>query len=83
MLDPRPARTAWEVARLAGVLVPTVRGELDAAAAAFNDVVYGDRPPSAQIYRDLGGWADRIIAEARNADLAAAEDDATPVRSLM
>jgi Domain of unknown function (DUF4129) len=44
VLDPRPGRTADEVALDAGALVPAVAGELRAAAHVFDEVWFGGRP---------------------------------------
>jgi hypothetical protein len=44
VLDPRPGRTADEVAREAGVAVPTIAADLRAAAGTFDEVWYGGRP---------------------------------------
>lgn len=44
VLDPRPGRTADEVAAEAGHALPGLAGGLRAAAATFDEVVYGGRP---------------------------------------
>ena len=44
VLDPRPGRTADEVAREAGAAVPAIAGDLRAAAEIFDEVWYGGRP---------------------------------------
>lgn len=85
VLDARPARTAWEVARMAGRLVPTAQGPLNGSAAVFNDVMYGEVVATAEAYRQLCAWDTEIVAAARRADLvdagAASVDDLTPVRA--
>jgi Domain of unknown function (DUF4129) len=48
VLDPRPGRTADEVAREAGVAVPAIAGDLRAAARVFDEVWYGGRPATPQ-----------------------------------
>jgi hypothetical protein len=48
VIEPRPGRTADEVARDAGSIVPTVAADLHAAARIFDEVWYGGRPASAQ-----------------------------------
>lgn len=86
VLDVRPARTAWEVARLAGRQVPAVQPALDGAARVFNDVLYGDVVATEEAYRQLCGWDDEIVAAARSTDLVETEpvtpmaraDDLTP-----
>jgi len=44
VLDPRPGRTADELAREAGVELPNARTALIEAATAFDAVAYGGRP---------------------------------------
>ena len=51
LIEPRPGRTATEVARDAGTVAPTLRPALDAAAGTFSEVWYGGRPASAEDYR--------------------------------
>lgn len=48
VLDPRPGRTADEVAREAGAAVPTIADDLQAAAEVFDEVWYGARPATPQ-----------------------------------
>ena len=48
VLDPRPGRTADEVAREAGAAVPTIADDLRAAAEVFDEVWYGGRPATPQ-----------------------------------
>jgi Domain of unknown function (DUF4129) len=48
VLDPRPGRTADEVAQEAGTAVPTIAGDLRAAATTFDEVWYGGRPATPQ-----------------------------------
>lgn len=48
VLEPRPGRTADEVAREAGGAVPTVAPDLRTAASVFDEIWYGGRPASAQ-----------------------------------
>ncbi len=45
VLDPRPGRTAHEAAREAGARLPTLAGDLRAAAVLFDEVHYGGRRP--------------------------------------
>ena len=47
VLEHRPGRTADEVAREAGRLVPAVATDLDRAARLFDEVWYGGRPATA------------------------------------
>jgi hypothetical protein len=48
VLEPRPGRTADEVARDAGAAVPAIAGDLRAAAEIFDEVWYGGRPATTQ-----------------------------------
>jgi len=48
VLDPRPGRTADEVARDAGAAVPTIAADLRAAAGVFDEVWYGGRAATPQ-----------------------------------
>ena len=51
VLNPVPGRTATELAKDAGAVVPDLAGELLQAANAFNDVTYGERPGTEPAYR--------------------------------
>lgn len=62
VLEPRPGRTADEVAREAGISVPAVSGELSSAAGVFDEVWYGGRPATAQADAVLRRADDRIQA---------------------
>ena len=53
VLDPRPGRTADEVAAEAGRLVPVLGGPLRRAATTFDEVWYGGRSADAAAYRVL------------------------------
>ena len=48
VLEPRPGRTADEVASEAGAAVPAVAPDLRTAATVFDEVWYGGRPATAQ-----------------------------------
>lgn len=48
VLEPRPGRTADEVAREAGAVVPAVAPDLRTAAGVFDEVWYGGRTATAQ-----------------------------------
>lgn len=50
VLDPRPGRTADEVAREAGAAVPAVADDLRRAAVLFDEIWYGGRPAKASSY---------------------------------
>lgn len=51
MLNPIPGRTANELARDAGELLPAFDGQLRRAATVFNDVTYGEQPGTEPHYR--------------------------------
>ena len=51
LLNPVPGRTANELARDAGELLPAFSGELRRAAMVFNDVTYGEQPGTEPDYR--------------------------------
>jgi hypothetical protein len=53
VLDPRPGRTADEVAREAGAVVPEVSDDLVQAARLFDEVWYGGRPADPSGYAVL------------------------------
>ena len=66
VLEPRPGRTADEVADDAGALVPAVAGDLRTAASVFDEIWFGGRQANAR--------ADAIVRQAdenvRRAQLA-------------
>lgn len=51
VLRPAPGRTANELARDAGAILPHLAGELAEAATAFNDVTYGQQPGTPSAYQ--------------------------------
>jgi hypothetical protein len=53
LLDERSGRTADEAAADAGGLLPGCADELRHGAAAFDDVHYGGRSASAEVYQRL------------------------------
>ena len=53
MLNPVPGRTANELARDAGELLPDLRADLRRAATVFNDVTYGEQPGTEADYREV------------------------------
>lgn len=50
VLDERPGRTAYEAVADAGRVVPALREPLQPAALMFTEVVYGNRPGTAERY---------------------------------
>jgi hypothetical protein len=70
VLEPRPGRTADEVARDAGTSVPAVAGDLRTAAGVFGEIWYGGRPATAQAEALIRQADERI----RDAQLVVAAD---------
>lgn len=64
VLDPRPGRTAFEVAREAGSLVPTLAEALRRGANTFDEIWYGGRTADAASYAVLVDL-DRTVTSAR------------------
>lgn len=64
VLDPRPGRTADEVAREAGLAVPAVAEPLRRGVTVFDEVWYGGRTADGAAYQLLID-VDRAVAEAR------------------
>jgi len=69
LLDPRPGRTADELAAEAGRILPAARDQLGTAAATFDAVAYGDRVATKDAY-DAIRRADDAAAAARPVELA-------------
>ena len=72
-LDPRPGRTAGEVARDGGAAVPAVADDLRRAARVFDEVWYGGRPADAASYAALVA-VDARVASSRLAVRVTAVD---------
>ncbi|MGH3318876.1 MAG: DUF4129 domain-containing protein [Streptosporangiaceae bacterium] len=66
IVDPRPGRTAAELAGEAGAALPAYAAELRAGARVFDDVWYGGRPATAEDANRLGAL-DRHLRETRPA----------------
>ena len=64
MLDPRPGRTAGEVARDGGAALPAVADGLRRGARVFDDVWYGGRPAGPEAY-DVLVRLDEQVRDAR------------------
>lgn len=64
VLDPKPGRTADEVAREAGLAVPEVAADLTRAAGVFDEIWYGGRPADDADYALLVD-VDRRLLERR------------------
>lgn len=78
VLDPRPARTADEMAGEAGAVLPTVADDLRRAARTFDDVWYGSRRATSAMDADLRE-VDRRVQQARPVGSGAA---ASPAAAL-
>lgn len=61
-LDPRPGRTAGEVARDGGAALPDVADDLRRAARTFDEVWYGGRTADAASYASLVAVDERVRA---------------------
>ena len=64
VLDPRPSRTAGEVARDGSASVPTIAEPLHRATSTFDEIWYGGRTADASSYAVLVE-ADRLVSSAR------------------
>ena len=62
ILDPRPGRTADELAAEAGTALPEVAAGFAAAVRVFDDVWYGDRSGTAAGYEGLTRLDERVQA---------------------
>ncbi len=60
VLEPALGRTANELARDAGAVLPHLGAELSQAATAFNDVTYGERPATPDAYRTIADLDDHL-----------------------
>lgn len=76
LLNSVPGRTATELARDAGELLPAFGRDLRRAATVFNDVTYGEQPGTEPDYRMV---ADLDEALRRHATPAASDTDTTVV----
>jgi hypothetical protein len=72
VLDPVPGRTATELARDAGRVIPRLAGELSRAAEAFNDVTYGERPGTEPAYRMVADLDDHLRSRTPTSDVGPA-----------
>lgn len=83
-LAPVPGRTAGELAHDAGTVFPALSSQFTNAAAAFNDVAYGEMPGTSESYRIVADLDDRLREHAARRGPAttteAAQQDWTPVR---
>ncbi len=63
VLGAAPGRTAGELARDAGAVLPALIDDFDTAATYFNDVAYGRRPGAERNYRLVADLDDRVRRE--------------------
>lgn len=63
VLEPRPGRTAEEIATQAGRLFPAIGDDLRAAVRRFEDVWYGQRHATQQDYQRMCAHDERISAQ--------------------
>ncbi|MEO3758489.1 DUF4129 domain-containing protein [Mycobacterium sp. B14F4] len=77
VLDPVPGRTATELARDAGRVLPELQSELSSAAIAFNDVTYGERPGTEAAYRMIAELDEHLGSRPRTAAVTAAPGGST------
>lgn len=64
VLHPAPGRTATELGRDAGRVLPQLTDDLASATTVFNDVTYGGRPGSEAAYRVVADLDDRLRSSA-------------------
>ncbi|WP_445167409.1 DUF4129 domain-containing protein [Mycolicibacterium sp. Dal123E01] len=77
VLNPVPGRTANELARDAGELMPAFDGELHRAATVFNDATYGEQPGTEPNYRMVAELDDALRRHANPSTADAAAPAAT------
>jgi hypothetical protein len=82
ILEPRPGRTADELALEAGSALPEQAGELVLGVRVFDDVWYGDRPGTAEGYERLKRLDERLQA-AKPRPLESGEPVSASLRSPM
>jgi hypothetical protein len=82
ILEPRPGRTADELALEAGSALPEQAGELVLGVRVFDDVWYGDRPGTAEGYAQLKRLDEHLQA-AKPRPLESAEPVSANLRSPM
>jgi hypothetical protein len=77
VLDPVPGRTATELARDAGRVIPNLAAELSRAAEAFNDVTYGERPGTESAYRMIADLDDHLRSSTSASNISPAAPTAS------
>jgi hypothetical protein len=78
LLNPIPGRTANELARDAGELLPAFGDELRGAATVFNDVTYGEQPGTESEYRMVADLDEGLRRHATPAGSDTETDTDTP-----
>jgi hypothetical protein len=79
ILDPRPGRTADELAAEAAQALPDLAEALEAGVRVFDDVWYGDRPGTREGYERLV-MLDELVLGATSRPASAPEQAATSFR---
>jgi hypothetical protein len=82
ILEPRPGRTADELAAEAGLALPEQAADLVAGVRIFDDVWYGDRPGTAEGYAQLK-QLDEHVQAAKPRPLESGEPVPATLRSPM
>jgi hypothetical protein len=67
VLDPRPGRTAGEIAAEAGAAMPPVAAPMRAAADEFDEIWYGDRPATEAAYDRMAALDEIVLGGRRPA----------------
>ncbi|MQY07112.1 DUF4129 domain-containing protein [Actinomadura macrotermitis] len=80
VLEPRPGRTADELAAEAGAALPDLDDGLREGVRIFDDVWYGDRPGSAEEYGRMTALDDRVRAARPRPLQPAAESEVEALR---
>lgn len=75
VLDPRPSRTAMEVAWVTGRVAPPASADVTAAASVFSEVTYGDTVPTGTHDDTMRRLVTNVLAAVDRADLV---DDPEP-----
>lgn len=83
ILDPRPGRTADELAEEAGGALPDLTGELRTGVRIFDEVWYGDRPGGPEGYATLTRLDERVRAARPRALNTAATSPGGPTGRLV
>lgn len=77
LLNPVPGRTANELARDAGELLPDFSTDLRRAATIFNDVTYGEQPGTQADYRIVADLDDALRRHSAPSEAGSADTTVT------